>query len=148
MSDIQAVNNSSSDEIDLVELVKTLWQGKVTIAVCTVVFTVCAIVYAFTAQQWWTSDAIVTKGQYKDTDNIRSQVTNLYSVIDVSKVNNIFESDRLLKEYITEFNAFDNKKAFIEQNAIMKQYAKEADVNKDGQGQFIVSWAKKLMPLR
>ncbi|WP_318456188.1 LPS O-antigen chain length determinant protein WzzB [Photobacterium leiognathi] len=144
MSDIQAVNNSSSDEIDLVELVKTLWQGKVTIAVCTVVFTVCAIVYAFTAQQWWTSDAIVTKGQYKDTDNIRSQVTNLYSVIDVSKVNNIFESDRLLKEYITEFNAFDNKKAFIEQNAIMKQYAKEADVNKDGQGQFIVSWAKKI----
>lgn len=144
MSNIQAVNNSSNDEVDFVELVKTLWQGKVTIVVCAVVFTVCAIIYALTAQQWWTSDAIVSKGQYKDTDNIRSQVINLYSVIDVTKVNDIFESGHLLNEYITEFNAFDNKKAFIEQNAIMKQYAKEADVNKEGKGRFIVSWAKKI----
>ena len=80
MSDIQAANNSSSDEIDLVELVKTLWQDKVTIALCTIVFTVCAIVYALTAQQWWTSKAVITEGQYQNTADIRSQITNLYAV--------------------------------------------------------------------
>ncbi|EAR57031.1 hypothetical protein SKA34_19544 [Photobacterium sp. SKA34] len=144
MSNIQAVNNSSNDEIDLAELVKTLWQGKVTIALCSIVFTVCAIVYALTAQQWWTSDATVTRGQYKDTANIRSQVTNLYSVIDVSKVNNIFESGRLLNEFITEFNAFDNKKAFLEQNSIIEQYAKDDGVNKEDKGKFIAFWAKKI----
>ncbi len=73
MSDIQVVNNSPSDEIDLVELVKTLWQGKVTIAICTIVFTVCAVIYALTAQQWWTSKAVITAGQYQNTANIRSQ---------------------------------------------------------------------------
>ncbi|WP_318498263.1 LPS O-antigen chain length determinant protein WzzB [Photobacterium leiognathi] len=145
MSDIQAVNNSSSDEIDLVELVKTLWQGKVTIAVCTVVFTVCAIVYALTAQQWWTSKAVITTGQYQNTANIRSQITNLYAVIDdSSKINNVLDSETLLHDYITEFNAFDNKKAFIENNEIMKQYADKAEVTDEKKAKFITSWAKRI----
>lgn len=145
MSDIQAVNNSPSDEIDLVELAKTLWQGKVTIVVCTVVFTVCAIAYALTAQQWWTSKAVITAGQYQNTANIRSQITNLYAVIDdSSKINNILDSETLLDDYVTEFNAFDNKKAFIENNEIMKQYAEEAKLTDENKAQFITSWAKRI----
>ncbi|KJG07144.1 chain-length determining protein [Photobacterium angustum] len=145
MSDIQAVNNSPSDEIDLVELVKTLWQGKLTIAVCTVVFTVSAIIYALTAQQWWISKAVITTGQYQNTANIRSQITNLYAVINnPSKINGILSSDTLLNDYITEFNAFDNKKAFIENNEIMKQYADEAQITDENKAQFINSWAKRI----
>ncbi|WP_318506477.1 LPS O-antigen chain length determinant protein WzzB [Photobacterium leiognathi] len=145
MSDIQAVNNSPSDEIDLVELVKTLWQGKVTIAICTIVFTVCAVIYALTAQQWWTSKAVITAGQYQNTANIRSQVTNLYAVIDdSSKINNVLDSETLLHDYVTEFNAFDNKKAFIENNEIMKQYADKAEVTDENKARFITNWAKRI----
>ncbi|WP_318503664.1 LPS O-antigen chain length determinant protein WzzB [Photobacterium leiognathi] len=145
MSDIQAVNNSPSDEIDLVKLVKTLWQGKVTIAVCTIVFTVCAVVYALTAQQWWTSKGVITVGQYQNIANIRSQVTNLYAVIDdPSKINTILNSKSLFDNYITEFNAFDNKKAFIENNEIMKEYADEAKLTEQNKAQFIISWAKRI----
>lgn len=145
MSDIQAANNSSRDEIDLVELVKTLWQGKVTIALCTIVFTVCAIVYALTAQQWWTSKAVITEGQYQNTADIRSQITNLYAVTnDSSKINNILNNHALLNDYITEFNAFDNKKAFIENNEIMKQYANEAQLTGDNKAQFITDWAQRI----
>ena len=145
MSDIQAANNSPSDEIDLVELVKTLWQGKVTIALCTIVFTVCAIVYALTAQQWWTSKAVITTGQYQNTANIRSQITNLYAVINnPSKINGILSSDTLLNDYITEFNAFDNKKAFIENNEIMKQYADEAKITDENKASFITRWAERI----
>ncbi|KPA54268.1 chain-length determining protein [Photobacterium leiognathi subsp. mandapamensis] len=145
MSNIQAANNASNDEIDLVELVKTLWQGKVTIAVCTIVFTVCAIIYALTAQQWWTSKALITVGQYQNTANIRSQVTNLYAVIDNSaKINTILDSKSLLDDYITEFNAFDNKKAFIENNEIMKQYADKAQVTDEDKARFITNWAKRI----
>ncbi|PSV42865.1 LPS O-antigen chain length determinant protein WzzB [Photobacterium sp. GB-36] len=145
MSDIQAVNNSPSDEIDLVELVKIIWQGKVTIALCTIVFTICAIVYAFTAQQWWTSKAVITAGQYQNTANIRSQITNLYAVINnPSKINGILSSGALLNDYITEFNAFDNKKAFIENNEIMKQYADEAKLTDENKALFITRWAKRI----
>lgn len=145
MSDIQAANNSSRDEIDLVELVKTLWQGKVIIALCTIVFTVCAIVYALTAQQWWTSKAVITEGQYQNTANIRSQITNLYAVINnPSKINGVLSNDALLNDYITEFNAFDNKKAFIENNEIMKQYANEAQLTDDNKAQFITDWAQRI----
>ncbi|WP_318447955.1 LPS O-antigen chain length determinant protein WzzB [Photobacterium leiognathi] len=145
MSNIQAANNASNDEIDLVELVKTLWQGKVTIAVCTIVFTVCAIIYALTAQQWWTSKALITVGQYQNTTNIRSQLTNLYAVIDNSaKINTIVNSKSLFDNYITEFNAFDNKKAFIENNEIMKQYADKAEVTDEDKARFITNWAKRI----
>ncbi|GAD28885.1 chain length determinant family protein [Photobacterium leiognathi lrivu.4.1] len=146
MSDIQAANNTSNDEIDLVELVKTLWQGKVTIAVCTIVFTVCAVIYALTAQQWWTSKAVITAAQYQNTANIRSQITNLYAVIDdSSKINSILDRESLLNDYITEFNAFDNKKAFIENNEIMKKYADEAELTTDeNKAQFISNWAKRI----
>ncbi|WP_305842174.1 LPS O-antigen chain length determinant protein WzzB [Photobacterium leiognathi] len=145
MSDIQAANNTSNDEIDLVELVKTLWQGKITIAVCTIVFTVCAVIYALTAQQWWTSKAVITAAQYQNTANIRSQITNLYAVIDdSSKINSILDSESLLNDYITEFNAFDNKKAFIENNEIMKKYADEAELTDENKAQFISNWAKRI----
>ncbi|EPT9250857.1 TPA: Wzz/FepE/Etk N-terminal domain-containing protein [Photobacterium damselae] len=145
MSDVQMANNTSNDVNDLIELAKTLWKGKVTIVVCSLIFTVCAIIYALTAQQWWISKALITAGQYQNTTNIRSQVTNLYAVIDdSSRINSILDSKRLLDDYITEFNAFDNKKTFIENNEIMKQYADKAKLTDENKAQFMVSWAKRI----
>ncbi|MCD9511824.1 LPS O-antigen chain length determinant protein WzzB [Photobacterium phosphoreum] len=149
MSNIQATNNALNDEINLVELVETLWQGKVTIALCTVVFTLCAIFYALTAQQWWTSKALITVGQYQNTTNIRSQLTNLYAVIDdYSEINKIFSSESLLNDYITEFNSFDNKKTFIENNTAMKQYIDENKLSDEGKLIFITNWVKRISALQ
>ncbi|WP_305461466.1 Wzz/FepE/Etk N-terminal domain-containing protein [Photobacterium leiognathi] len=141
MSNIKAANN----EDDFIKLVKTLWQSKVKIALCTIFFTVAAIVYAVNAQQWWISKAIVTSGQYQNTNNIRSQVANLVAVVgDYSQFSKMLSSEKLLDDFITQYNSFNNKKAFIENNEIMKQYAVSWGVNEENKAQFISNWAKRI----
>ncbi|BAX53829.1 Ferric enterobactin transport protein FepE [Photobacterium damselae subsp. piscicida] len=145
---IQTQSMANSDEIDLVQLCKTLWQGKVLIIACSVLFTLIGVTYAFVAQQWWTSTATITQGQYQDTTEIRNQLTNVYAVLDTTntpQINQMISTSDLLQSFVTEFNAFNNKKEFFTSNAIMLQYANEAKVETPQQKfGFIDNWGKKL----
>lgn len=145
---IQTQSITNSDEIDLVQLFKTLWQGKALIIACSILFTLIGISYALLAQPWWTSTATITQGQYQDTAEIRNQLTNVYAVLDTNnttQINQMISTSDLLKSFVTEFNAFNNKKEFFTSNAIMLQYANEAKVKTPQQKLgFIDDWAKKL----
>lgn len=59
MENIQSSAGKRDDEIDLVELIKVLWNKKIWIVLSTIVFTALAAVYAFTAKEQWTSKAEV-----------------------------------------------------------------------------------------
>ncbi|MFB0954463.1 MAG: Wzz/FepE/Etk N-terminal domain-containing protein, partial [Aeromonadaceae bacterium] len=48
----------TEDEIDLIELFQTIWSQKAKIALVTLVTTLAAGVYAFTAEEVWTSKAV------------------------------------------------------------------------------------------
>ncbi len=152
---IQTQSMTNSDEIDLVQLCKTLWQGKVMIIACSVLFTLIGVTYALVAQQWWTSTATITQGQYQDTAEIRNQLTNVYAVLDttnktvnnqaLAQINQMISTADLLKSFVIEFNAFNNKKAFFASNSIMQQYANQAEVETLQQKLgFMDDWAKKI----
>lgn len=70
-----------NDEIDLKELFIALWNGKVTIIVTTVLFAVVAVVYALTAQQWWSSKAKVTEPQLQNMAAYTRQINKFQSVL-------------------------------------------------------------------
>lgn len=55
-----------NDEIDLVELFRTLWKQKVKIALVTAVTTLAAGIYAFTTEEVWTSKAVITAPKASD----------------------------------------------------------------------------------
>lgn len=59
MENIQSSAGKRDDEIDLVELIKVLWNKKIWIVLSTIVFTALAAVYAFIAKEQWTSKAEV-----------------------------------------------------------------------------------------
>ena len=153
MNDIQIVNQHT-DEVDIVQLMKTLWLGKKIIIGCTITFTFIAIGYVLLAQQWWTSSAVVTMGQYKNIAPLRQQVANFYVVSNNQNINkdkeqnnitgldSIFNEQKMLDQYIIEFNAFDNKQSFILKNPIMKEYANV--INGKNNINFIEGWAKKI----
>ncbi|HIF9279624.1 TPA: LPS O-antigen chain length determinant protein WzzB [Photobacterium damselae] len=156
---IQTQSMTNSDEIDLVQLCKTLWQGKVMIIACSILFILIGVTYALVAQQWWTSTATITQGQYQDTAEIRNQLTNVYAVLDttneteknprnnqaLTQINQMLSTSDLLQNFVTEFNAFNNKKAFFTSNSIMQQYAKQAEVETLQQKLgFMDNWAKKI----
>ncbi|QLB20577.1 chain length determination protein [Vespertiliibacter pulmonis] len=62
-------NSSASDEIDLIELFKVLWNKKRWIALSTVVCTAISGVYAFTAKEQWSSSAEVVAPRSVDLGN-------------------------------------------------------------------------------
>ena len=150
-SNVVKTHLDNNDEIDVVKLVTTLWQGKAWIFTFSLIFSLAGITYSLKAQQWWTSSAVITNGQYQDTSSIRKELTNLYVVLDSNykndnrmRINHIFSADILLASFITEFNAYNNKKLFINSNSIMIDYAKNAKINLSNNSVFFDTWNKKI----
>jgi len=66
-----------NDEIDLIELFRTLWKQKAKIALVTAVTTIAAGIYAFTAEEVWTSKAVITAPKASDMGEFYQQAQNL-----------------------------------------------------------------------
>ena len=66
-----------NDEIDLVELFRTLWKQKAKIALITAATTVAAGIYAFTAEEVWTSKAVITAPKASDMGEFYQVAQNL-----------------------------------------------------------------------
>jgi len=58
--------NRKDDEIDLVELFRSLWDKKLWIILSTLIFTLIAGIYAFTAKEQWTSKAEIIPPNVSD----------------------------------------------------------------------------------
>lgn len=66
-----------NDEIDLMELFRTLWKQKAKIALITAVTTLVAGIYAFTAEEVWTSKAVITAPKASDMGEFYLLAQNL-----------------------------------------------------------------------
>lgn len=66
-----------NDEIDLVELFRTLWKQKKKIALITAATTLAAGIYAFTAEEVWTSKAVITAPKASDMGEFYQLAQNL-----------------------------------------------------------------------
>lgn len=66
-----------NDEIDLIELFRTLWKQKAKIALITAVTTLVAGIYAFTAEEVWTSKAVITAPKASDMGEFYLLAQNL-----------------------------------------------------------------------
>ena len=116
----QSKMNSANDEIDLIELLKTLWDKKIWIILSTFVFTALAGVYAFTAKEQWTSTAEVIEPKVSDLGsyfNIRKEYARI--------LGQEFDVNKLKKELFEKFNltseALDKRKVFFEQSSVYKK---------------------------
>ncbi|OAN13824.1 hypothetical protein A3K86_13130 [Photobacterium jeanii] len=123
------------DEIDLFELFNVLWVNKVKIIAISIVFSLCAIVYSLTAQQWWTSKAIVIPPQISDYSAYQYQVRQFQPVFDIYQQDGtvlvsqdlepLVDNDQLFKQFINSFNSLANKKAFLLSNDDFKSYLQQ-----------------------
>ncbi len=107
----QSKMNSANDEIDLIELVKTLWDKKVWIIISTVICTAIAGIYAFTAKEQWTSKAEVIAPKVTDLGsyfNVRKEYARILGQeFDAgSLANGLFAKFNLLSESLNERNTF------------------------------------------
>lgn len=149
---------SNNDEIDLRELFSALWQGKLTILLCTVVFAVAAVVYALTAQQWWSAKATVTQPALSQIVTFQQQVKQHQPLFDLyqedgtivvsEELNELVNPTTIFQRFVRAFNANGNKKRFMQTNptflAIEQPHFQVTENSKQGdddaQARFYQEW--------
>ncbi|NBH74435.1 LPS O-antigen chain length determinant protein WzzB [Rodentibacter pneumotropicus] len=123
MNNTNAANN---DEIDLIELIKVLWNKKIWILLSAFVCSLIAGVYAFTAKEQWTSKAEVIEPKISDLGeyfNVRKEYARI--------LGQEFDVNGLRKSLFDKFNlmseSLDTRKTFFEQSDIYQQLSKNKE---------------------
>lgn len=130
---------NSSDEIDLRELLKSLWDDKIIIILVTALFTASSIGFALLAQEWWSSSAKITKAQPQDMAAYQQQVKQFQPIFDIyqddgtvlvsKELNSLVRSDVLFQRFVNAFNSTNNKRAFLDGSAEFREYRNSAFSN-------------------
>lgn len=119
------ISTQHTDEIDLIALIRTIWDKKWWIVLTTFVTTLLAGVYAFTAKEQWTSRAIVVAPRITDLGSILPVRAEFARITE----NNEFSSGSLAQGLYGEFSYYlrsnELKRAFFEQSKLVQEYTKE-----------------------
>lgn len=124
MNSTSVTNNN--DEIDLIELIKVLWNKKIWILLSALVCTLIAGVYTFTAKEQWTSKAEVIEPKISDLGeyfNIRKEYARI--------LGQEFDANGLRKSLFDKFNlmseSLDTRKTFFEQSEVYQQLSEDKE---------------------
>ncbi|WP_367302494.1 LPS O-antigen chain length determinant protein WzzB [Vibrio coralliilyticus] len=126
-----------SDEIDLRELFKALWDNKLLIIATTFVFAAIAVVFAMTTQEWWSSKATISQPQAQDMAAYRQQVKQFQPVFDVyqedgtvlvsEELNDLTDTEVLFNRFVDAFNSSNNKRRFLDSSEEFQQFKDKID---------------------
>jgi LPS O-antigen subunit length determinant protein (WzzB/FepE family) len=141
------------DEIDLRELLTSLWKNKTLILTITAIFSITGIIYALLAPQVWSAKAIVAAPLPIHLEQLNLRFEKLVALLDINSNNlnnpndlkkttdnefinsnhsellEIFSETKLFNDFIQAFDSFDNKSEFLRTNGYVHKEGKE-DVNK------------------
>ncbi len=76
------------DEIDLRELLTTLWGKKILIFAITAIFSIAGVVYALLAPQLWSAKAIVVAPFLEQLEQLQLRLDNLSTLANITAKNN------------------------------------------------------------
>ncbi|MDO6499512.1 LPS O-antigen chain length determinant protein WzzB [Photobacterium sanguinicancri] len=147
--------NHKEDEIDLFELFNVLWLSKVKIIAISLLFAIAAIIYALTAQQWWSSKAVVIPAQLNDFSEYQFQVKQFQPVFDVyqqdgtilvnEELTPLIDNEKLFQQFINSFNSLANKKAFLLSSEQFQKYLAINQISdKEAISRTLDSWFEKI----
>ncbi|ENM3932704.1 LPS O-antigen chain length determinant protein WzzB [Vibrio cholerae] len=117
---------NADDEIDLKELFSALWKGKWLIIITTLLFSVAAIGYALTAQEWWSAKATVSQPQLQGIASYQHAVKRYQPLFDVyqedgtiivsNALDSLIDPKLIFQQFIQTFNANGTKRRFMQTN--------------------------------
>ncbi|GHZ93401.1 chain-length determining protein [Vibrio cholerae] len=118
--------NHSDDEIDLKELFSALWKGKWLITITTFLFSLAAIGYALTTQEWWSAKATVSQPQLQNITAYQQAVKRYQPLFDLyqedgtivvsNALDKLIDSKLIFQQFIQTFNANGTKRRFMQTN--------------------------------
>ena len=94
----------TEDEIDLLELFQTIWGQKVKVALITLVTTLAAGVYAFTAEEVWTSKAVFEPPKLEEINDYYTVTQQLKRILQSSTIGGVaLEPKKITSDVYSEF---------------------------------------------
>ncbi|MEZ9566571.1 LPS O-antigen chain length determinant protein WzzB [Vibrio artabrorum] len=132
---------SSNDEIDLRELFKALWDGKLIIILLTALFTASSVGFALFAQEWWSSSAKVTKPQSQNFAAFQQQVKQFQPVFNTyqedgtvlvnRELDSLINPEVMFQDFVSAFNSTNNKRDFFDSNSEFQKLKNSSVVGSD-----------------
>ncbi|MEZ8544015.1 LPS O-antigen chain length determinant protein WzzB [Vibrio splendidus] len=123
---------TANDEIDLRELFKALWDGKLIVILVTVLFTASSLGFALLAQEWWSSNAKVTEAQPQNLAEYQQQVKQFQPVFNVyqddgtvlvsDELDDLVDTEVLFKRFVNAFNSTNNKRTFLDNSTEFQEF--------------------------
>ncbi|PSU50900.1 LPS chain length-determining protein [Photobacterium frigidiphilum] len=130
-----------NNEIYLRERFKVLWQGKVWIIALTMLCSIIAVIYALTAQEWWSSKARIMEPQIQDYSSYQQQVKQFQPIFDIyqedgtvlvsESLEALVNPKTLFQRFIDAYNSPANKKKFLDSSLEFKKIKTQLDTNTD-----------------
>ena len=92
------------DEIDLIELFQTIWSQKAKIALVSLITTLAAGVYAFTAEEVWTSKAVFDQTKLEEISDYYTVTQQLKRILQSSTIGDVaLEPKKITEDVYSEF---------------------------------------------
>ncbi|PTO82280.1 LPS O-antigen chain length determinant protein WzzB [Vibrio splendidus] len=123
---------TANDEIDLRELFKALWDGKLIVILVTVLFTASSLGFALLAQEWWSSNAKITEAQPQNLAAYQQQVKQFQPVFNVyqddgtvlvsDELDDLVDIEVLFKRFVNAFNSTNNKRTFLDNSTEFQEF--------------------------
>ncbi|MGL4546293.1 MAG: LPS O-antigen chain length determinant protein WzzB [Plesiomonas sp.] len=141
------IQAAASDEIDLRVLVLVLWRQKVLILLVTGVFAVAGIVYAMTARQVWTSQAVISEPSVSQVAALQLAVDKLQAIMSSNSNGSYLttpefsslEQPAIYQSFISAFNSMNNKRDFLTQEGVYAAEMKKFEISDKRDGRELMS---------
>ena len=124
--EIKKIEQDGEQPIDLVSIIWILWRGKLTIILFSVIFSIAALIYAFTAKEKWTSTAEVIAPRIKELSSYLD-ARKEYSLISEEELNVGTLIDGLHAKFSRLLYSLDEREQFFLQSEEYKRLVKDGD---------------------
>ncbi|MEZ8743210.1 LPS O-antigen chain length determinant protein WzzB [Vibrio sp. 10N.261.49.A5] len=148
-----------NDEIDLRQIFKALWDGKLLIILVTALFTSSAIGFALLAQEWWSSEAEITKAELQDRVMYQQQVKQFQPIFSIYQSNglargseeldSLVDSQVIFQRFVDLFNSSNNKQAFLNESSEFQDikdnhFSSASEITEDATRKLYIAWFEKI----
>ncbi len=123
MSNVYSQKINETDEVDLIELIRTLWKKKLWIILSAFVCTAIAAGYAFTAKEQWTSKSVVIRPKVANLGDYLSFRSEYASILDIKDFSKDKVSEAVFDDFRTALFSRSLKEAFFSQSKWFEIYA-------------------------
>lgn len=109
------IKEIQDDEIDLKDLIKTIWDQRIFIVLFTLSITIASMIYALLIPPTYGAKAIIKIGEYKVDNNSNIQLDNASSLVEELKVLyiDLLRNDKNKLAYIKNIKMLNSQKSFI-----------------------------------